>query len=282
MKIMQVALLCACAAAGQAWAAPVFQLGTDNNLGFQSVGNKSGTGSFAVGDIIYGVINVQDISTGSGSTGTTLWNANNVSSNPPIDSFSGYYLAQVKTVTPITSSAGTFYSVQLGAASSDPNGKFSAADLTAGMMMKLYTDTATVYTTGGPVAADIAHATDGAYWGGLGITPTGNGYWNLAVSPSSFSATSSSFGGLDFINNNSGLSWAKVLDTNCAASSGCAVDMKFAATFSQSAGGAWQIDSNDPATLHPVPLPASAWLMGSGMLALAGLPIRRKKRPSKT
>ena len=269
---MQVALLCACATVGQAWAAPVFQLGVDNNLGFQSVGNKTGGSAIAVGDLFYGVINIQDIS----SNGTTTWNANNVA--PPIDSFTGYFLAQVKSVTATPSSLGTFYSAQLGVASSDPNSFFSTADLTSGMMMKLYTDTTTAYTTGGPVAADIAHATDGKYWGGLGITHASSGYWTVAVSPSGV-ASASSFGGLDFINNNSGLSWTKVLDTNCGVSGGCAVDMKFVSTFSPLvAGGAWQISSTDPATLHPVPLPPAALLMSSGMLALAGLFLRRKNR----
>ena len=217
MKILQTALLCACAIAGQASAAPVFQLGVDNAMGFQSVVNKTGNpNSIAMGDLYYGVINVQDIATGS-----TSWNANNVPP-APIDSFSGYFLTQVTSVTAtVVPNLGTFYSAQLGVATSpDPYGVFSTAELNAGTLMKLYTDTGTAYTTGGPVAADIAHATDGNLWGSLGFTSASN-YWTLVAAPGGFAASGSSFGGLNFITNNSGMAWNKVLDTNCGVAGGC-------------------------------------------------------------
>lgn len=272
MKIMQLALLGVTALAGQAWAAPVFQMGVDNNLGFQSVANNtSGPNTIAVGDLYYGVINVQDI-----SSGTTSWNANNVS--PPIDSFSGYFLTQVTSVTATPTALGTIYTAQLGVASSDPNHVFSTADLNAGTMMKLYTDTGTAYTTGGPVATDIAHATDGTFWASLGFAQSVD-HWGLVITPTGFAASGSTYGGLDFINNNSGLTWNKVLDTTCDTAGGCMVGMKFASTFSQTtAGGAWQSNINDPATLHPVPLPAAGWLLGSGLLALLKLSSKRKNR----
>jgi len=50
----------ACVFSGQVSAAPVFQLGVDNNLAFQAVGIKTGAASIAVGDIFYGVVNLQD------------------------------------------------------------------------------------------------------------------------------------------------------------------------------------------------------------------------------
>jgi hypothetical protein len=272
MKILQTALLCACAIAGQASAAPVFQLGVDNNMGFQSVVNKTGNANgIAVGDLYYGVINVQNI-----ATRTTSWNANNVSA--PIDSFTGYFLTQVTSVTAFPSGQGTLYSAQLGVATSDPNGIFSVAELMAGSMMKLYTDTRTAYTTGGSVATDIAHATDGSLWASLGFTSPGNNYWTLVITPAGFAAPGSSFGGLNFITNNSGMAWDKVLDTNCGVDGGCLEDMKFVSTFSQTSGGAWQANVNDPATLHPVPLPAAGWLLGSGLVALLGLRGKRKYR----
>lgn len=272
MKILQTALLCACAIAGQASAAPVFQLGVDNTMGFQSVVNKTGNpNSIALGDLYYGILNVQDI-----ATGTTSWNANNVSA--PIDSFTGYFVSRVASVAAtVVPGLGTFYSAQLGVANNDPNGILSAAELSAGTMMKLFTDTSTAYTTGGSVATDIAHATDGTFWAGLGFTQAAN-YWTLAVAPGGFAASGSSFGGLNFINNNSGLAWNRVLDTNCTTPGGCLEDMKFVSTFSQTSGGAWQANVNDPATLHPVPLPAAGWLLGSGLVALLGLRGKQKNR----
>ena len=265
-RLLFAAAFFACAAVGQASAAPVFTMGVDNSIGFQSAINKTGGSAIAVGDLFYGVINIQTI-----SSGKTTWNANNVS--PSIDSFTGYLLA---SVTSIVSPSPGYYSVQLGVSSSDPNHVFSTSELASGAMMKLYTDTTTPYTTGGSVATDIAHATDGTPWATLGFTGASNS-WSMATSPLGIGAA---FGGLNIINNNTGLNWNKVLDTNCTTPGGCLVDMKFVATFNQSAGGAWQIDLNDPATMHPVspvPLPAAAWLMGSGLLALSGLAKRRKK-----
>ena len=275
MKILQTALLCACAIAGQASATPVFQLGVNNSLGFQSVANKTGVaGGIAVGDQYYGVINVQDIA--NTVSGSTLWNANNVPANPPIDSFTGYFLAQVMGVTATPSASGTFYSVKLGVATNpDPNGVFSAAELGAGSMMKLYTDTNSAYTTG-LVATDIAHATDGTFWGSLGMNSASN-YWTFAISPPGFAAPGVSFGGLNFTQNNSGLSWGKVLDPNCTVGN-CLFDMPFSSTLSQNASGAWQFNINDPAVLHPVPLPAAGWLLGSGLIALLGMRGKRKYR----
>lgn len=270
-KRLQLAVFLACAATGQAFATPVFQLGADNTLGFQSVGNKTGDDTIQAGDLIYGVINAQDVTTGS-----TLWNANNVASNPPIDSFSGYFLTRIDSITLIPGPEGLSARLRLGAAENDPNGVFTESDLSSGAMIKLFTDNATGFTTGGPVAGDIANATDGTPWGTLGFTSPEN-YWTVALT--SLSPSGSSFGGLNFIENNSGLTWSKVLDTSCDTPGGCEVDMKFNATYApRDAGGAWQVNFNDPATLHPVPLPAAAWLFGSGMLALAGLPIRRKKQ----
>ncbi|GAO37338.1 hypothetical protein SCT_2759 [Sulfuricella sp. T08] len=265
---LKMAALLPCLFVIQAQAAPVFQLGVDNNLGFQAVGNKTGGTSIAVGDIFYGVVNLQDI-----SSGTTTWNANNVSA--PYDSFSGYFVTQVSSIT--QSGFPGLYSVQMGVAASDPNGVMSAGDLAAGTIMKMYTDTSTRYTTSGPTGTDIANATDGTLWASLGIS--GGGYWSLGVSPAGF-GTSGSAGGLNFITNNTGLNWSKVLDNSlgCATPGGCQVDMKFISTFSQTAGGAWGVNINDPAVLHPVPVPAAALLLGSGLIGFAGVSMRKGRK----
>ena len=266
-SLLQAVVFFACVASGQASATPVFKLGVDNDLGYQSVANKTGGSAVAVGDLFYGVINIQTI-----SSGATTWNANNVTA--PLDSFTGYLLTRVTSVVSTSTSLGTFTSFQLGVAKSDPNHIFSASELASGAMMKFYTDTTTAYTTGGPVATDIAHATNGTPWATLGFTGASN-YWTMAANPFGSGAA---YGGLNIINNNTGLNWSKVVDTNCTTPGGCLVDMKFVSTFSQTGGGAWQLNLNDPATMHPVPLPAAAWLMGSGLFALGGLPMWRKKR----
>ena len=259
-------LMLATLSAEYAQAAPLFSVGTDNVLGFQAVGNKTGSATPTIGDKFFGVANVQDNTVNGG----VIWNAQNVSS--PYDSFSGYFIVEVKTVTATTVGSGTFYNLQMGVASSDPNGIMSTSDLSAGTIMKLYTDSTTPYTTGGPMATDIARATDGALWASLGMTAAG-GYWNVSLTPSGLSSGTNV--GINFITNNTGMNFAKVADAGCTGG-GC--DMVFNSTFNTRApGGSWQYNINDPATIHPlaVPLPAAAWLLGSGLIGLAGL-ARRK------
>ena len=245
-------------------AAPLFTSGQDNILGFQAVGNKTGAGTPAVGDIYYGVANIQDNTVGGG----VIWNAKNVST--PYDSVSGVLVTEVKKVTATSTGLGIVYSLEMGVASSDPTGVMSSADLAAGTIMKLFTDTTTPYTSGGPVASDIANATNGALWASLGMTGPGGGSWTWTISPGGAGGTS---GGINFITNNTGMSWAKVADPGCTGG-GC--DMVFSSTYSTLAG-AWQYGINSRATIHPltVPLPAAAWLLGSGLIGLASL-ARRK------
>jgi hypothetical protein len=272
MKRGLAALAASVAMAGgaPAMAAPVFQLGVDNTLGFQAVGNKTGSPtSFAVGDVLYGVLNLQDI-----SAGTTSWNANNVSM--PYDSVTGYFVSQITAVnSTYVPGFGTFYNLTMGVASSDPNGVFSAGDLAAKTILKLFTDTTTPFTTSGPVSTDIARATNGSLWLSMGMT-SANDYWSVAIAPTGWGSGTS--GGLDLIANNTGLSFSKVLDTNCNAIGGCLVDMKFVSTVSATGGGAWAININDPGVMHPVPLPAAVWLLGSGLAGLLGFATRRRSK----
>jgi hypothetical protein len=248
------------AASTVAFASPVFTSGVDNNMGFQAAANKTGSASsFAVGDLLYGVVNLQDI-----SAGTTTWNANNVSA--PYDSFTGYFVTRVAAVQSYNIPGfGAAYYLTMGAATNDPNGVFSNSELAAGAMVKLFTDSATPYTSGGTVANDIAHATDGTQWATLGFG--GGGYWNIAVSPPTIPA-SGSIGGLNMLVNNTGSNWDKVIDTNCPTQD-CAVDMKFVSTFSRTGGGAWH------PTTAPIPLPGAVWLLGSGLVGLLGFARKR-------
>ena len=59
-KIAIFGLMLAVLGAEYANAAPLFGIGQDNILGFQAVGNKTGALTPALGDKLFGVVNVQD------------------------------------------------------------------------------------------------------------------------------------------------------------------------------------------------------------------------------
>lgn len=267
-----VALLCGACLGSATQAAPVFAPGLVNNMSFQAAVNKTGGGSYATGDVLYGVVNVQDI-----SSGTSTWHANNT--RAPFDSFTGYFAAQVGSVSATATPMGTFYTVQMTPVTADPNGVFTAGDIANGTALKLYTDVGTAYSASGPVATDIANATDGSLWASLGFG--GHGYWTLSVAPSSL-PLSGGTGAFDFVQNNTGYMWNKAvdpLDTNCPG--GCPMDFSFAATVTNNpVGSSWTYAVSDPARVQPVPLPAAAWLFASGLGGLMMASRRARNDPA--
>lgn len=265
-------LLCA-----TAQAAPTFEIGMENSLGFHGVANSTSSGPLAVGDILYGIVNLNNIYTYA--NGTT-WNDNNTSA--PYDNLTGYFSAKVTGVSTLdvpsvpgfeglggTYAAYTFGSLQPG--DTDPNGVFTAADIAAQTAVKFYTDTANAFETNGSVADDISKVTDGMFWASFGFA--GGGYWTASAAP----VGSGTSGGFNFVTNNTGLSWAPVFDngSGCTSPSGCMVDLAFESSFDSTGGGAWSVAISDPARMHPVPLPAAAWFLLSGLAGLLGFVRRR-------
>lgn len=260
-----------------AQAAPTFQIGMENSLGFHGVANTTSSGSLAVGDILYGIVNLNNIYT---YTNGTTWNDNNT--HAPYDNFTGYFAAKITGVSTLEvpsfpgleAFAGTYAAYTFGSLESgdvDPNGVFTAADIAAQTAVKFYTDTANAFETNGSVADDISKVTDGMFWASFGFA--GGGYWTASEAP----IGSGTSGGFNFVTNNTGLSWAPVFDNGlgCTNPSGCYVDMAFESSFGPTNGGAWSVAISDPARLHPVPLPAAVWLLLSGLAGLAGF-ARRK------
>lgn len=178
-------LVAACALlAGSAYALPQFAAGKVNSINFQAYENAyrtnadcaasggclgAGTGpagwqlvdplipgNIKKGDVFAGVLEVTKIVQSSWFESAT-------------DQFTGYFAQQVvdvDTTTP-TNAVAT-----LGTVAVDPFGK-----LAAGEMFRLYTDSSTtVNLTGSGLAAQlasIASATDGTYWGTLGLDGLG-------------------------------------------------------------------------------------------------------------
>ena len=251
--------LCAAVMLGsqQVYASPTFVKGALNELSFNTYQNlvdvdKNGIPS--PGDIFYGILNVTRIASG----GSTKWDANNVS-GPGIDSFSGYYAASITSFVALPSPwAGA---ATLGPASFDPNGIFSAADLSAGTMVKLFKDTGTPFESNGSVADDIAKATDGTFWASFGFP---GGYWNVTVMNNGQIFGS---GGLNLAVNNSGLNLINIVDPGCST---CAPVQQYFNTVAKDTGvtSTWRYIGANNANINPAPEPAATWLMGVGMLGL--------------
>lgn len=254
-------------------AAPVFSGGQTNTLAVPAVQNivDRGTPGFGVQDILYGILNVDNVR----AEGVELWNANNVA-GMPIDAFSGYYVAEIKSVFAGFAVDDPFAAfITLGPAASDPNGKFSAAELASGAAFKLYIDsgaTATPYEVDGSVSDDIGKATDGQFWVSLGFSDS-NAYWTALLLKD---GTIYGAGGINLMANATGMTFQKISDPSCPT---CGpVDVTFAAVAIDNGEGIWRYSGSTAANLLPavtVPEPGTLSLLALGGLWFAA---RRPKR----
>lgn len=271
--LAQAAVICAAFGAGAAISAPIFSGGITNTATVTAVQNlvDRGAPGLSAQDLFYGILSVDNIHAG----GIELWDARNVTGRLA-DSFSGYYVAEVKTVYTAFPAASPYAAaVALGAASSDPNGKFSAAELAAGTAFKLYVDsgaTATTFETNGSVLDDIAKATDGAFWGSLGFSG-GNEYWSALVLKN---GQILGRGGIDFIVNASGMMFEPIADPACST---CLPTDVYFSTVTRDNGprAIWRYGGSNSVNLRPNQVPEPGTL---SLLALGGLWLyaRRTKR----
>lgn len=259
---ISVVMLMGLLPASASHALPVFAGGTLNMANFSTVQNwmdADGNHVLSANDIFYGITSVNSITAG----GHTVWNANNVP-GPGVDSFTGYYLAKVRSVT--QSSPFAPLVVSLGASDIDPNGVFSAADLAAQTFAKLYADSATPFEVNGSVVDDIAKATDGTFWGSLGLS---GGYWDAVVFRGGVVFGS---GGVNFINN--ATAWNFISDPDCASCQ--PVQLSFHSVVKDfGANRPWQYVGTNSAAVMPVPEPPMYALFGAGVIMLL---LGRKNR----
>lgn len=247
-------------AAAMAWsvnvgATPIVARGALNIASFDTVQNivhTQGGNGLSPGDLVYGLLNVTSISANGGA----VWDANNVQGSN-IDSLSGYYLAQVTSVTALPFPYSML--VSFGAASYDPNGKMSAADLASGTIVKLFTDAGTPFQTTGNISNDIAKATDGQFWISYGLN---GGYWDAVAMVDGLVFGSEGF---NVINDGAGLSLDSI--ANPQRPDKAPVQLYVSTNADLLQGGGWQYGGSNVASMRPASVPEPSAVM----LSLAGL-----------
>ena len=263
---------------------------------------------FAVGDISVSIFNAQNLEV----DGTQTWAFNpglGVGGAAVRDLFEGYGVTRISSLTPpATHGDPTLVHITQGASLVDPFGIISAAELAAGVTLKLYHDSATeggntFWTNlGASSIGNVASVTDGTLWAafGLGVSLQPQ----VGATPPAFLGSGFAYahilpgGRLAFFQFNR-RTLAGTLSTMVPfpgvnhpseteiGGSGHLTDI-YASTEIENnpqgrlvLGGAatslWDFSSNDPFAFRATPEPSSIILFGIGFPAL-GLRARRRKR----
>jgi len=249
-------------------------------------------GNLAVGDVFSGVVQIYQLLPSG-------WNQS------ATDQFTGYF-SQV--VTSIDASSLTNAVIQLGAVTSAAGDPFGL--LAAGEMFKLYTSNTQIQLSGVTAAQSVASATDGTYWGSLGL-PTSESYAytvdDLTVSGNSVNFKAKSELALDIIGTGASYNLFPIAKANSASESpqgGVSANNlnlfgdKVTCTSAEVANTAdgitcndlvgdgdvkrnplsdspWFYNVNDPLALSLLPEPGSLALAGLALLGVGAL--RRRK-----
>ena len=251
------------------------------------------THQLTVGDIFCGVLDVTSVvgpSNEYGQTGSDIWDGSN-------NEVTGYFATQITQILPLGAADPGNPTIVMGPVQNDP---FGILNTQVGEVIRLFEDPQNNYDDSTQNLA-FSTATDGTHlWSlGLGASEDGDspgGYWYTVgpVNPPTQGDIGQSYAGLNFISNAGpaptpgGSQFKAINDPNenfssllitGAAGNGLDADVWFnSELFAMGNNITDQINmhfgSNDPAVVHPVPVPGVIWLLGSGLAGLLG--FRRK------
>lgn len=190
--------------------------------------DKDNSENISVGDIFWGVLQVQQIKAPAdmyGQTGPTIWSMGGGIS-PPAE-ITGYFATEVKAVyppgspappnNPISAGSGTIATIILGPVTVDPNGTLDTA---SGEVIRIFEDSSVNFDDSTQGSA-LATATNGTLLWSLGFGPSSNGaspggYWyTLAPTvPPGSGSVGESFAGLNIITAPPNDAFALVNDPN--------------------------------------------------------------------
>lgn len=247
-----------------------------------------------VGDVFMGIINAQNVDVNS----VPYWGYDSIDDPNSIDAInvSGIFAQEVVAVDNTTGFVTLANTTKSTFTTSD-SGTFDISPyLDAGEMMALYVDTDvdgsfTAYNSNGTVWEDIQSATDsdtGEAWLTAGIVnPVQTGGTDYAYSYATLGSvlgefSAEAFFGLTVIENNTGFPIFESVNDSDEKLYNTSVEIAFTTHIEENnqyakGNSPWQIQSNDPAIVQPIPEPATLLLFGIGLLGFASFGRRKRQ-----